>query len=726
MSEPNPKLGPAQDTPDDPGPFRRVLHVRCSALFWPGLLSVSALAVAAQNASAQAPLPEMREARAQALGTITRLYDQQLTVTEMSYVSLSPDASQVAWSQAEIASGKQRIHVAPTGVAPTGKARETRVLSVNGEVSGESEACNEQAPEWAPDAHRLVFLSDCNSAGQDQLFVLDLQAASPRPKQLTQLAGYLSHPQWSADGGSIAFLYVEHASRTPSPMAAENRAVGVIDDLAITQVQRVAIVNVASGQTHMATPSGLYIFEFDWSPDGQSLAYTAAAPPGDDNWYEAQLYTQPTSRPEPVPIYRPKLQIALPRWSPDGASIAFIEGLMSDEGLTGGDIFLVSRAGGTAQNLTPDRSSSPAWLHWTSAGDLLFTEFVGGSSAISSLHVADRKTTVLWKGSETIQASDVATSLALDTKNAAPRIAMVRTSWSRLPEIWAGAVSDLKQVTHENDGVRLPLPRSEEVTWSSGGFPVQGWLLFPRNYDRARKYPMIVSVHGGPAWIATPSWRDSAFNITLYSNLGYFVFVPNVRGSYGQGERFTQANRRDWGFGDLQDLVSGVDEVVKQYPVDAARVGVIGWSYGASTAMMAVTRTHRFRAAVAGAGAVNMLSYYGQNSIDKWMLPYFGASVYDDPSAYIRCSAITYVKNASTPTLIVVGERDGEAPPAQSFEFWHALKELRVPTRLIVYADEGHGFSRKEDRIDLTMQAFSWFEQHMTAASAEASSSSSH
>ena len=193
------------------------------------------------------------------------------------------------------------------------------------------------------------------------------------------------------------------------------------------------------------------------------------------------------------------------------------------------------------------------------------------------------------------------------------------------------------------------------------------------------------------------------------------MFVPNVRGSYGQGERFTQANRRDWGFGDLDDLVAGVDAVVKQYPVDTARVGVIGWSYGASTAMMAVTRTHRFRAAVAGAGAVNMQSYYGQNSIDKWMIPYFGASVYDDPSAYARCSAITYVKKASTPTLIVVGERDGEAPPAQSFEFWHALKELNVPTRLIIYADEGHGFSRRDNRIDLILQAFSWFEQHMAA-----------
>ena len=109
-------------------------------------------------------------------------------------------------------------------------------------------------------------------------------------------------------------------------------------------------------------------------------------------------------------------------------------------------------------------------------------------------------------------------------------------------------------------------------------------------------------------------------------------------------------------------MLAGVDTVLAHYPVDRKRVGILGWSYGGSTAMIAITRTDRFRAAVAGAGAANWQSYYGQNSIDKWMLSYFGASVYDDPAAYARCSAITYIKHAATPTLILVGERDGEAP----------------------------------------------------------------
>jgi dipeptidyl aminopeptidase/acylaminoacyl peptidase len=670
-----------------------------------GLLLAASASSAMAQTSALDPQPNPTEPQARA--AIAALYQQQSKVTGISYASISPDGSTAAWTTVDAASGKHQTYFAPLK-APSSVAR---ISTTTG-----SAPCDETSPEWSPDSRRIALLSDCETPGQLQIFSIDPSAAAPGATRLTRLSGYLSQVRWSPDGTKIAFLFVEKASRTPSPMAAENRAVGVIDDLVNTDVQRVDIVDLATQATAPVTPAGLYVFEYDWSPQGESLAYTAAPPPGDDNWYLAQLYTQPVARPEPVSIYKPKLQIALPRWSPDGQSIAFIEGLMSDEGATGGEIYTVSRAGGKPRNLTPGRASTPSWFSWRSNSELVFTEFVGGLSAAGSLNVIDGKTRLLWQGGETIQASDLATSLSLSSRQTA---AFVRTSWSMLPEVWAGPLDRLQQVTRVNAGIKMPLPRSESVTWTSGGFPVQGWILYPSNYDPAakisRKHPMIVSVHGGPAWISTPAWKDEDFNAPLFTNLGYFVLFPNVRGSYGQGEKFTQANRREWGFGDLDDMIAGVDAVVARYPVDTARVGVIGWSYGASTAMMAVARSHRFRAAVAGAGAVDMLSYYGENAIDKWMIPYFGASVYDDPAAYARCSAITYVKNAQTPTLLLVGERDGEAPPPQSFEFWHALKELNVPTQLVVYPGEGHGFSKDEDRIDLTVRAFAWFQRYMNA-----------
>ena len=140
------------------------------------------------------------------------------------------------------------------------------------------------------------------------------------------------------------------------------------------------------------------------------------------------------------------------------------------------------------------------------------------------------------------------------------------------------------------------------------------------------------------------------------------MLYPNPRGSFGQGEKFTQANVKDFGYGDFQDILKGVDEVVKTLPVDNNRIGITGWSYGGYMTMWAVTQTNRFRAAVAGAGLANWQSYYGQNDIDEWMPPYFGATVYDDPAIYARSAPITFIKNVKTPTLVLVGQYDGECP----------------------------------------------------------------
>jgi dipeptidyl aminopeptidase/acylaminoacyl peptidase len=129
--------------------------------------------------------------------------------------------------------------------------------------------------------------------------------------------------------------------------------------------------------------------------------------------------------------------------------------------------------------------------------------------------------------------------------------------------------------------------------------------------------------------------------------------------------------------------------------------------------MFAVTQTHRFRAAVAGAGISDWLSYYGENSIDQWMVPFFGATVYDDPAVYAKSSAITFIKNVTTPTLVIVGDRDGECPAPQSFEFWHALRAEGVKTQLVVYPNEGHGFRNPEHIADLAKRAIAWFAENM-------------
>jgi dipeptidyl aminopeptidase/acylaminoacyl peptidase len=224
---------------------------------------------------------------------------------------------------------------------------------------------------------------------------------------------------------------------------------------------------------------------------------------------------------------------------------------------------------------------------------------------------------------------------------------------------------------------------------------------------------MVVYIHGGPASAKRPGWPGPSFDFALLSADDYFVFYPNPRGSFGQGEAFTRANVKDFGHGDLRDILAGVDRITATLPVDDQRLGVVGWSYGGFMTMWAVTQTQRFRAAVAGAGIANWQSYYGQNGIDQWLIPYFGASVYDDPAVYARSSPINFIKHVKTPTLVLVGERDLECPAPQSFEFWRALQRLKVPTQLVVYANEGHGIMRPEHRRDILRRSMVWLHQRL-------------
>ncbi len=297
-------------------------------------------------------------------------------------------------------------------------------------------------------------------------------------------------------------------------------------------------------------------------------------------------------------------------------------------------------------------------------------------------------------------------SLARDGRTSA----VIHSGFRHPPEIWVGPIGEWQQLTHINN-VKSSWGDGRSIHWRSDDFDVQGWLLAPANIEPGKKYPMVVSVHGGPASAALASFpRDQ--NASLAA-AGYFVFMPNPRGSYGEGEAFTRANVKDFGHGDLRDILAGVDAVLKDNPIDPNRIGVWGWSYGGFMTMWTVTQTQRFRAAVAGAGIANWQSYYGENDIDEWMIPYFGASVYDDPAVYARSAPITFIKNVKTPTLVLVGERDGECPAPQSFEFWHALKTLGVDSQLVVYPDEGHSIRKLEHRRDIARRLVQWFDTHM-------------
>ena len=223
---------------------------------------------------------------------------------------------------------------------------------------------------------------------------------------------------------------------------------------------------------------------------------------------------------------------------------------------------------------------------------------------------------------------------------------------------------------------------------------------------------MVTIVHGGPAAAVQPTFAGPGLIRSLLER-GYAVFLPNPRGSFGQGERFASANVRDFGHGDLRDILAGIDAVEKAAAIDPDRLAITGGSYGGFMTMWAVTQTQRFKAAVAAAGISDWLSYYGENGIDAWMLPYFGASAYDDPAVYARSSPINFIRNVRTPTFSYVGERDIECPAAQTQEFWHALKTLGVPTAVMIYPGEGHGLRDPEHAADALSRTLGWFDRYL-------------
>jgi dipeptidyl aminopeptidase/acylaminoacyl peptidase len=634
--------------------------------------------------------------------TVPQLVSTILGTTQYREVAISPDGHYLAWTvnlrnKDNSASRNSEIYLLDLTKAGAAPQR----------IGASKTPAAEHSIAWSPDSRQLVFLSDAARLGQLDLYI---QAPGGQPRKLTSVTGFLADPRWSPDGSKIAVLFTENAPRAAGPLEPSTKAVGPIEEKIYEQ--RLALVDPRTWKINPITPADTYVYEYDWSPESDRLAYTASKGNGDNNWWIARLETVAVSSGDVKQIHRPAQQIANPRWSPDGKQIAFIGGLMSDEGSVGGNIFTVPATGGAAANdardITPARPGSPSWFRWLPSGKILFAETVDGGSALATVDPATSAAETLWKGAETLKAGDDAVSFSADGKVAAT----IRSSWTLAPEVWAGPVGEWTQKTHANDALKPLWGKTENVHWHSDEYEVQAWLMYPVNYDPAKKYPMVVSVHGGPAAAKKPLW-PAGFDLTTLSSQGYFILFPNPRGSFGAGETFTRANVRDIGKGDLRDILLGLDQELRVLPVDPNRLGIAGWSYGGYMTMWAITQTRRFHAAVAGAGISNWQSYYGENLIDQWMIPYFGSSVYDNPDIYARSSPMNYIRNVKTPTLIAVGDSDAECPAPQSYEFWHALRTLGQKTALVVYPNEGHAIRSPEHQQDLLERTIAWFNEYL-------------
>ena len=638
-------------------------------------------------------------------------------------VAVSPDGARVAVLEAE--------QPAEDGVDPaygiviravTGAARPVSVALPCGGAD-----CVPSALAWSPDGRRLAFA--LREPKQAQRFVYQVDADGTAVTRLLAFDGTLGGLRFGSDG-TLALLATAGAHKEPGATQAAARLsgeVGVAED-----EQRIA--TLSGGTLRFQSPADLYVYQFDWRPDPAQPSHnrfvgTAAHGNGDDDWWIARLYgfENGTAR----LLYAPpqRQQLADPVVSPDGGSVAFIGGIMSDFGSTGGDAWRLAldppgSAKPTLQSLTPNLRASVTGLSWGctapgSAPGLIGTALAGADTELLALGGAADPQHALWHGPETLSSGRGVMSVSCGGGTAAA----IHQGFTEPPELEvspAGTpIGTWHDLTHANAGQPAIPATARSLTWHDDGFDVQGWLLSPRGAPTdpaGPKGPMIVSIHGGPSAANRPTYLGAHGSELYLLQNGYRVFLPNPRGSFGQTEAFVQANVRDFGHGDLRDILAGVDAVERAVPVDDHRLGVTGYSYGGYMTMWTVTQTNRFRAAVAGAGISDWRSYYGENGIDEWLLPFFGASVYDDPQVYARSSPIDFIRQVRTPTFEYVGDADVECPMPQTQEFYHALRTLGVPTEFVVYAGQGHGLHDPKDRADAQRRTLAWFARYLSPA----------
>ena len=571
-------------------------------------------------------------------------------------------------------------------------------------------SCKYSDTAWSPRGDAFAFAGADSGTHKTTLYVV----TDGTLRALAVIDGTANTLRFSPDGARLALLATIGARKKTGATEAGAPQVGEIggsDD-----EQRIATVALqGEAKPVPVSPADTYVYEFDWLPDGSGFVATAAKGNGDNNWWVAQLVHVDAASGALRVIAAPAMQMDLPRVSPDGKTVAFVGGLMSDWGPIGGDIYTVPLAGGEPSDVTPDFRGSFRALAWRGT-QIVSAALVDDRNAIVEVDPATHATQTRWSAPMRATAQDFDGAIAFDADRRVA--ATVLSDFTHAPEIALGTLDRLGVVTHDN--AALPANVSaQSVHWRSDDFHVQGWLIGPR-HAAPGKHPMVVIIHGGPSSATQPRYVaaggqygvDFDFTHELIQR-GYYIFYPNPRGSYGQGEAFTRANVRDFGGGDLRDILAGIDAVEKIAPIDDRRIGAFGHSYGGWMTMWANTQTRRFAAIVSGAGIANWTSYYGQNGIDQWMIPFFGASLYDDPAAYRAASPIEYIKQAKTPTLMYVGERDVECPAPQSLEYWHALKALGTPAQLMIYAGEGHRFRDPKHLEDLRARIVAWYEHYL-------------
>jgi dipeptidyl aminopeptidase/acylaminoacyl peptidase len=567
----------------------------------------------------------------------------------------------------------------------------------------------DNAPAWSPDGQRIAFLS--NRGGKTNVWLISPEGGEAEAATKFEKLSVSSF-QWLPDGSGFIF-----AAADPPTEEEEKRKKEKNDPILVDQnfkYTRLYRFRLGEKEPTKLTTENYHVGGFHVSGDGQWVAFSMQPTPKVPDFFESDLKLLDLSTGDIRDLVtRPGLD-AGPRFSPDGQWIAFVASEPRDAWV--GNVYLhVVRLDGTglrnvSESFDERIGGFGVGVHrWSADGQWLY--YPAGQGVARRLFRLEVSTGRYQPVSSHDQMR-VVHSFGLSSEGSA--LALALSDPATPAEVYRLDVtaSTLEKLTAVNAAFAGTAPATELLRYrSKDGLDLEGLVVKPKDYQEGQRYPLLVVIHGGPSGVFSYGFtpRRGAYPLHAFAEQGYVLFLPNPRGSGSYGQRFRRANFKDWGYGDYRDIMRGVDRLVRQGVADPERLGVMGWSYGGYMTSWIVSQTDRFQAASMGAGLSNLVSMYGTTDIPEFMASHFGGRPWEDMREYLRHSAINFVGNAKTPTLIQHGGEDRRVPLSQGEEFYRALKKVGVPVEMVVYPRQPHGIREPKLLQDAMERNLNWF-----------------
>lgn len=585
----------------------------------------------------------------------------------------------------------------------------------------------ESQPQWSPDGRWIAFLANRGApqpagatpapgGGGNQIWIIPVRGGEA--EKLTEEEVGVSQFRWSPDSKRIAYVVRD----TPQDKAErdkrrKDRFDAIVVDSEFTYSHLWTIELGTKGKKRV-TEGAFSASDPQWSPDGRFVAYVATRAGAQESSFtdisedrNTDIYVAPAEGGKPRQLTTNPGPDSQPRFSPDGRWVAFTGFTDPSIWAQKTDLFVVGFDGGEPRNLTAGQSDSVSGpARWSRDGrDLYVAASVGVFGQLLRVPAAGGDARAVFEkpgGYSGVDLSPDNTRLAFLFEDAKqPEDVWVATSAGR----------DAKRLTDFNPQTKeFALGDIEVLKWrGADNLEIEGMLVKPVGYERGKKYPTILQIHGGPYARFAYGFEGRA---QIYANQGYAVLMPNPRGSTGYGHKFATANVKDWGGKDFQDLMAGVDEVIRTGVADPERLAVMGGSYGGFMTFWAVTQTDRFKAAIGHAGISDWYSFHGQSDIPGLMEYGFGGTPWAARETYERWSPVRFADRVKTPLMITHGEQDRRVPIAQAEQYYRALRRRGLPVQFVRYPREGHGITEPNHLIDLLRRHLEWFDKHLKPA----------